>query len=142
VTGTGDLEGFQRLLFVPVSGQMDLAPRNPGDAVQDFDNELVSLSGELFGDPDFCQLGINAGSDFGLPSPGHTTLTRDGPPGSDFQVDSFFDIAYRIEFAGCPGSILEGSSGVTEDEGFITTCEEPVAAQRRAWSDIKSRYAD
>jgi hypothetical protein len=141
VFGTGDLNGFNRILFVPVSGQMDFAPRNPGDAVQDFDAELVSLSGELFGDPDFCTLAITGGDDFGLPSPGHTTLTRLGPPGSDFQVDSFFDVTYRLEFAGCAGSILEDLSGTTQDEARITTCEEPVAAEIHTWSEVKTIYA-
>ena len=49
-----------------------------------------------------------------LPSPGETTLTRLGPPGSDFAVDSFFDIHHEIDFQGAPGSVLEGFAGTTE----------------------------
>ena len=79
-----------------------------GDAVQDFDNDMFLLQGELFGDPDFDLLRITGGTGNGMPSPGHTTLTRLGPPGSSFNVDSFFDVEYRIEFQGAPGSILEG----------------------------------
>ncbi|MCP3980165.1 MAG: hypothetical protein GY716_12740, partial [bacterium] len=69
------------------------------------------LQGELFGDPDFDLLRITAGTDFGLPSPGHTTLTQ--VPGGSFNVDSFFDITYQIEFVGAPGSQLDGESGTT-----------------------------
>ena len=36
-------------------------------------------------------------------------------PSGDFNIDSFFDITYQIEFEGCPGSILEGMSGTTID---------------------------
>lgn len=142
VSGTGALAGFNRSINVAMNGQMDSGPRSPGDAVQSFDNTLVSLSGNLLGDPDFCTLEVTAGSDFGLPSPGATTLTRLGDPGTDFQVDSFFDITYRIEFQGCPGSILEGMGGTTEDQAFITTCLEPVSVQSRTWSAVKMLYAD
>ena len=142
VSGTGALAGFNRSINVPMNGQMDLGPRNPGDAEQIFDNALISLSGNLFGAPDFCTLEVTAGDDFGLPSPGATTLTRLGDPGTDFQVDSFFDITYRIEFQGCPGSILEGMGGTTEDQAFITTCLEPVPVQGQTWSAVKMIFAD
>ena len=111
LTGTGDLAGFSRVLAIPVQCEVHTGPRTPGDAVQDFDTEMVQLQGALFGDPDFCVLNITGGSGNGLPSPGHTTLTR--LPSGDFNVDSFFDIDYRIDFQGCPGSVLDGLSGST-----------------------------
>ncbi len=114
LTGTGALETFSRTLFVPMQTEVHTGPRTPGDGVQDFDTEMVQLQGELFGDPDFCTLRVSAGSNNGLPSPGHTTLTRLGPPGSDFAVDSFFDITYQIEYVGCPGSQLEGFGATTQ----------------------------
>jgi hypothetical protein len=112
MTGTGALNGFNRTLVIPTTDQTHIGPRNPSDAVQDFDTEMFSLQGQIFGDPDFSTLSIQAGAAFGLPSPGHTTLTR--LPGGDFNVDSFFDIEYRIDFQGAPGSALEGFSGSTE----------------------------
>ena len=59
------------------------------------------------GDPDFDLLRISAGSAFGLPSPGHTTLTQ-RPTG--WAVDSFFDITYRIDFVGRTGGRVGGMS--------------------------------
>lgn len=112
MTGIGSLAGFTRNIFIPVTVEFHSAPRTPGDPVQDFDTDMFRLEGQLFGDPDFCTLRIQSGSDVGLPSPGHTTLTQQGTSG--WNVDSFFDIAYEIEFQGCPGSIIEGFGGVTE----------------------------
>jgi hypothetical protein len=111
VEGTGPLFGYNRTLNMPVTMEVHLAPRTPGDAIQDFDMEMMMMSGSLIGDPDFCTFNVAVGADIGIPSPGSTTLTRLGPPGSDFEVDSFFDITYSIQFEGCPGSIFEGGSG-------------------------------
>jgi hypothetical protein len=120
VTGTGSLEGFNRHLSVPVSGQMHIGPRNPGDPVQNFNAKIYHLAGELFGDPDFCELIVEAGDSLGLPCPGSTQLTE--LPSGDFAVDSFFDITYRIEFEGCPGSQLEDYAGSTTAQTMKATC--------------------
>ena len=111
VTGTGSLEGFNRHIAVPVFCEAHTAPRNPGDPVQAFAADMYRLQGELFGDPDFCEFIITAGTDFGLPGPGQTTLTDLG--NGTFNVDSFFDITYRIQFEGCSGSILDAYAGTT-----------------------------
>ena len=125
VTGTGQLEGFNRYLLVPVFCEVHTGPRNPGDPVQSFPTDMFRLQGELFGDPDFCTLRIAGGTKFELSSPGHTTLTE--LPSGDFAVDSFFDITYQIEFEGCPDSVLGDLRGTTTatirmETGF-TDCE-------------------
>ncbi len=120
--GTGPLAGFQRDIELPAQVQTDTGPRTPGDPVQPFDTEMVNLLGSLPpGDPDFDKLQISAGSANGLPSPGHTTLTDQGD--GSFVVDSFFDIAYRIDFVGAPGGQLAGMSGTTEGEVRVTACD-------------------
>ena len=106
VSGTGDLAGFNRHPAVPIFCEVHTGPRNPGDPVQTFPNDMFRLQGELFGDPDFCTFRVTGGTDFGLPSPGQTTLTDLGT--GLFNVDSFFDITYQIDFEGCPGSVLTG----------------------------------
>jgi len=111
LVGSGDLTGFNRHVVVPVNIQTHSAPRTPGDPVQQFNTDMYGMSGELFGDPDFCVLRVNAGTSQGLPSPGQTTLTDLG--GGLYSVDSFFDVTYQIEFEGCPGSPLEGYAGTT-----------------------------
>jgi hypothetical protein len=128
-TGTGDLAGFNRHLYVPVSGEIHIAPRTPFDPIQSFACEMYDLTGELFGDPDFCAFRIIAGSDNGLPGPGHAVLTE--IQGGYFAVDSFFDITYQIEFEGCPGSQLEDYAGTTTDTVRRMTCYEYAGADRR-----------
>ncbi|MEK6797998.1 MAG: hypothetical protein AABZ12_03455, partial [Planctomycetota bacterium] len=109
--GTGDLNGFNRMVNLPVSFETHTAPRMPGDPVQSFDTDMFRLFGQFTGDPDFDLLRVVGGTDFGLPSPGHTTLIR--MPGGNWAVDSFFDITYRIDFVGAPGGALAGRSGST-----------------------------
>jgi len=111
VAGTGDLEGFNRHLVVPVSCEVHTGPRVPGDPVQSFETDFYRLQGQIAGDPDFDLLKITGGTDFGLPSPGQTTLVQ--LPSGDFAVDSFFDITYQIEFVGAMGSQLESYAGTT-----------------------------
>ncbi|MCP4566177.1 MAG: hypothetical protein GY841_01215 [FCB group bacterium] len=132
MTGTGGLGGFSRLITIPVSIETHSGPRNPGDAVQSFPHHMIRINGDIFGDPDFDEIRIRGGSDFGLPSPGHTTLTRLGPPGSDFQVDSFFDIYYEIDFVGAPGSVLGGLSGTTQG----TVRMRPGSTEGENWNEL------
>ncbi len=114
ISGTGgSLGGFARFITIPVTVETHSAPRAPGDAVQSFATDMFSIQGTLFGDPDFDFLSFIGGTNEGMPSPGSTTLTRLGPAGSDFEVDSFFDIVYEIDYQGAPGSILEGLGGPT-----------------------------
>jgi hypothetical protein len=111
LTGTGDLAGYNRTLDVPIGCETHTGPRTPGDPVQTFPADMFQLQGSLAGDPDFATLSITAGANFGMPSPGQVTLTQ--RPDGSFSVDSFFDITYQIDFAGAPGSVLDGLSGTT-----------------------------
>ncbi len=115
MTGTGNLAGFSRTIPLPVAFETHTAPRAAGQPVQSFDTDMFRLSGQrtnpAAGDPDFDLLRITAGTNYGLPSPGHTTLTL--MPGGNWAVDSFFDISYRIDFVGRPGGALSGMSGST-----------------------------
>ncbi|MDX1387920.1 MAG: hypothetical protein R3344_01940, partial [Acidobacteriota bacterium] len=111
MTGQGPgLDTFIRTINMQVACEVVTGPRGTG-STQTFDTEMVSLQGQLFGDPDFAFLQIEGGGAFGLPSPGQTTLTN--LPSGDWNVDSFFDISYRITFQGAPGSVLDGLSGTT-----------------------------
>jgi subtilisin-like proprotein convertase family protein len=110
--GTGVLAGYNRSMQIPVEFETHVGPRTPGAPMQSFATDMFRLQGQLpAGDPDFDLLRITAGTDFGLPSPGHTTLTQQG--GGNWAVDSFFDITYRIDFVGHSPGPLSGMSGST-----------------------------
>ncbi len=109
--GTGDLAGFNRLINMQPQCQTFTGPRQPGQPMQSFNTQMNAIQGQITGDPDFDLLRVTAGNAFGMPSPGHTTLTRQ--PNGMWNVDSFFDIEYRIDFIGAPGGPLGGHSGST-----------------------------
>ncbi|HRT22367.1 MAG TPA: hypothetical protein P5318_19830, partial [Candidatus Hydrogenedentes bacterium] len=109
--GTSDLDSFKRVLVLPHVLEIHTSPRTPGVSKEELATDLFSLQGQITGDPDFDLLRVTAGTGFGMPSPGHTTLTRQ--PSGTWTVDSFFDITYRIDFVGAPGGRLAGMSGST-----------------------------
>ncbi len=132
LVGTGALAGFNRMIRMPVVDETHSGPRTPGDPVQTFQNDFITLEGAIFGDPDFDQLQIRLGSSFGLPSPGQTKLTDLG--NGTWNVDSFFDVEYQIDFVGAPGSALEGLGGSTQKLGRLSLGEPipiPVPAVSR-----------
>ncbi len=128
--GTGALAAYNRVLVMPgqpgpggvasffdpafnVTGssyEVHAAPRTAFAPVQSYNTDLFRMQSQIVGvgDPDFDLLRLTAGTDFGLPSPGHTTLTQVGP---NWNVESFFDITYRIDFVGHPGGPFGGMSG-------------------------------
>ena len=129
--GTGSLSGFVRDIVLPVQVMTDQAARTPGTSPQSFATDLMRKQGQLPpGDPDFDLLRITGGTDFGLPSPGHTTLTQTG--GGTWNVESFFDITYRIDFVGHPGGPLGGMSGSTTGTIRMGQGSTPV----NTWTDM------
>ena len=130
--GTGVLSGYNRVLIMPgqpgpggiasfadpafnVTGssyEVHAAPRTAFAPVQNYTTDLFRMFSQIVGvgDPDFDLLRLVAGTDFGLPSPGQTKLTQVGP---NWNVESFFDINYRIDFVGRPGGTFSGLSGST-----------------------------
>jgi len=111
MVGTGILAGFVRDIPLGVSLEERLKPRVPGTPLQSFDTDMFRMFGKLLGDPDFDLLRITCGTDFGYPSPGHTTLTQ---MGGNWGVDGiFFNLTCRIDFVGALGSPLQGRSGST-----------------------------
>ncbi len=137
--GTGELKDFERGINMRnVNCIVDTGKRELGKPVQTFPNDMAKLQGQIPpGDPDFAELKIVAGVDFGFPSPGQTTLIRQGAPGDPFAVDSFFDIKYQIDFVGAEGSKwLEGMKGSTKGEVRMLAGEKPLFCV-----DQEQRYA-
>lgn len=141
MVGTGTLTGFNRLLSMQLTCETHSAPRMLAASTQPFGRDMIFLQGQLpFGDPDFDLLRITAGNGFGLPSPGHTTLVT--VPGPAWNVDSFFDIIYRIDFVGNSTGPLAGRSGSTT--GTIRMqCGQPIEPTNSAagtWGRLKTLY--
>lgn len=123
--GSSGKDGVQSQRPVQVEMEIHTAPLQPaGNDTQTAEADMFLLHGQLFGDPDFDILNVQAGTGFGMPSPGHTTLTR--LPSGDFTVDSFFDIEYRIDFQGAPNSPIEGLSGAPRGLTSIFLGKKPV----------------
>lgn len=139
LSGTGSLAGFFRPAFFDVFCEMHSGPRSPGVSLQEFPHDLMQMQGQITGDPDFDLLRITGGTDFGLPSPGHTTLAQIA--GGDWNVDSFFDITYRIDFVGHPGGPFSGMSGSTT--GTIRMqcgSSATVPDAHSSWGELKALY--
>ena len=114
LTGTGAFAGYSEQLTLPIFTEV-LSNRGPGDPTPSFGTEMTWISGDLppAASSNFCVLSIAGGTDnTGVPNLGQVDLTP--LSGSRFQVDSFFDVSYRITYVGCPGSILDGLSGVSD----------------------------
>jgi len=111
--GTGGLAGYLRTVSMTVQNQWhDFADTDPNPGGKSIATDLLVMQGLVLpGDPDFDLLRITAGTSFGMPSNGQTTLTQ--LPGGNWNVDSFFDVTYRIDFVGKAGGTFGGMSGST-----------------------------
>lgn len=112
MSGTGALSGWGTTLTLPASVVTDTGPRPFGASVQSFPTAMIRLQGSTLSHPSFSYFEVVAGSDYGLPSPGKTTLTR--VSSRTFKVDSEFDVRYRIRFQGSSNGALAGYAGETE----------------------------
>ena len=110
LTGTGILSGVNcSLTMTPVHAVVDANATQVGAPVQDFDANMRSLMGTLPNDTTcnlFASLTLVAGSDHGLPSPGHVHLVQ--RPDGTFDVNSHFDVNVNMSFVGKAGSVLAG----------------------------------
>jgi hypothetical protein len=115
VTGTGLLAGVScDLKMRPVHVVVESEPTQTGQAVQDFETDMRSMTGTLSNDTTcnlFQNLTVLAGTDHGLPSPGHVHLEQ--RPDGSFDVQSSFNVMVTMSFEGKPGSVLDGLSGST-----------------------------
>jgi len=135
--GTGVYAGYVRTLSLPVMDvasapgispgdpEVHSAPRTNSAPVQSYDTVLFRLFSQITGDADFDLLRVTGGNDFGMPSPGHTTLPQSGSGGD---VNIFFDLTYRIDFVGRAGGPFSGRSGSTTGTVRLTVIPEPVFA--------------
>ena len=139
LTGTGAYLGYNRFIVLTATGETHSAPRTPFAPVQSFNTDLYALQSQVTGDPDFDLLRITAGTGFGMPSPGHTTLYQ---VGGGWAVDSFFDITYRVDFIGSPGGPFAGRSGSTTNtlKRFDMCHENPTPAEPVSWGRVKASY--
>lgn len=140
MTGTGTLLGFSKVIDIPIgTGESHSAPRVPLAPVQSFNTDMFELHGQIpLGDPVFDLLRVTAGTNFALPSPGHTTFTQ---VGFAYSVDSFFDITYRIDFVGHPGGTLAGRSGSTTGTSRFSMCHDDTTPVRQStWGKVKAHY--
>jgi hypothetical protein len=127
LTGAGFFTGYSRSLSILGAVETATAPVSAGSNPQHFETDFTQLLAQLTpGDPDFDLLRISAGTAFGMPSPGHTTLTHAG--GTNWAVDAYFDIMYRIDFVGAPGGPFAGMSGSTPDRQRFLNGDHPTLA--------------
>lgn len=136
MTGTGAYSSFFYETVLYGFMEIHTAPRVPG--TDSFDTALFHMESGHSGDFHFSHLDVAIGDGLGFPSPGHTDL--DELPGGEFNVDSFFDITYRINFTGAPGGELAGLSGTTIGTSHISLGEPYTATAGSNWSLVKVRY--
>jgi hypothetical protein len=142
MTGQGDvLNGFSRLIPIPVTGEIHWSARTPNLANQVVLGEVIEITGSILGDPDFDSLSYSAGSNVGHPVSGTTELNRANGMGAPFFVDGYLDGNHTVEFVGAAGSLLEGMSGGTGDFKRLAICPGgPIPVEETTWGGVKALY--
>jgi hypothetical protein len=125
-TGVGAHTGYVRSISLAGTVKTATAPIM-GTNPQHLETDLFEMFAQVGpGDPDFDLLRVVGGTNFGYPSPGYLSNTHAG--GNDWNVDSFFDVFYRIDFVGDPGGPFGGMSGSTTDRQRFLNGEHPTLA--------------
>src|SRR4029078_8535012 len=91
--------GWSGTLTIPLAVETATAPRPVGAPVQSFQTDMQRIQGSITRDRQLALFEVVGGTANGSPSPGSTTLTRQGTS-STFKVDSSFKVGYRIRFIG------------------------------------------
>lgn len=112
IFGEGAYGGYHRTLSVPVQTFVNWGPEANHQPQQGRAADLYFLYGELAGDPDFSLLRVTGGTGFGLPSLGHTLLVKQAS--GEYEVDSGFDLTYRVEWSGAASGPLAGDAQITQ----------------------------
>ncbi|MEM8931338.1 MAG: hypothetical protein AAGE94_09195 [Acidobacteriota bacterium] len=125
VRGNGRLEGYESTVTIPAKCEAHAGPWSVDDQPISFQTEMMRLEGQLEddGNSDFSYLRVVAGTEYGYPSPGHTTAsTQDG---KSYVVDSMFEMGFRIEYVGAPGGPLAGYEGAFEGTAVMKAFANP-----------------
>lgn len=125
LTGNGPLEGYEGSVTIPAKSEAHAGPWTMEDKPISFDTEMMRLEGQLERgtESDFSYLRVVAGTEYGYPSPGHTTATTQD--GETYVVDSMFEMGFRIEYVGAPGGPLEGYEGAFEGTAVMKAFADP-----------------
>jgi hypothetical protein len=115
VTGQGALGGINHTITLPASFEVHSAPHKPGADIDTFETNMNRIQGEGKADRVFEYIRLVGGTANGYPSPGQMTLISKG---DEVEVDSVFNVGFRLDFKGAKGGPLDG----IEDsmEGSVT----------------------
>lgn len=141
MTGTGVYSAYNHFVSFPItSGRIDWAARVNFAPLQTAAADYRRLQGQIFVDPDFDLLRVTGGGDFGLPSPGSVQLVNSG---SSWEISSFFDLTWRVDFIGSQIGPFAGRSGSTTGQRRFSMCpENAVTVERSTWTALKRLYTN
>ncbi len=115
VTGEGPAGTFQHTITLPAKFEVHSAPHKPGAEIDTFETNMNRIEGEGKGDKVFEYIRLVGGTANGYPSPGQMTIISKG---EEVEIDSFFNVGFKLEFKGAAGGPLEGIEDALE--GSVT----------------------
>jgi hypothetical protein len=105
LTGGCSLPGFTHTITLPANFEVHSAPRR-GTAIETFDTNMYRIQGVGQADAVFEYVRLIGGTANGYPSPGRMTLAS--TDGNQVEVESFFNVSFRIEYKGAAGGPFAG----------------------------------